>query len=810
MLVEGVIIQGWLHNDGNLKFISSFKVLYGFNYDNMAYYSDSFGPKVFYISNEAEYNFTQTFWFSKPFLTGIVGLEIPSEENSCLKAEFIVCKRNVERNCASAPKIGWQSLTERSIPGVKFQTGRRTSSYSACLQKCKRTSLCNAFQYNNSSRACRLSIDQPLPPSYSFRITRNLSFTYKLCVEEVTFPQNISSETIITSPNYPHYYGDHIEYIWNVRVTDAVALNIDVLDVFMPTVDNDKSGLLCYDRLDFGQNEKHANRVEIASKQDQHYHRQSRIISEKGNQLFIRIKSCYANRAMPFRGFAIKITKSDCPACKRKQDCNYPCGYIQSHYFPTGMYQKSSSAVIFKAYTIRGNNYEYVKIHIIYLDVPEKRTVFLSFADISPEGTSITTNIDGISMPYPIFYSQNNFLHVSCPYSVSTENNGYQLRYSLMKMRNWKESVYHMNTSKCEPGWMFFKGSCYTLTQFSERTYLEARRSCKSNGADLAIITSIEESNAINFYLLSHRNFVSPDIVFGLGVKDNKYKWIDGSRAIFQNWFMDWSNVHNARPSLPMVDACAVLRLTSSQSSSNWIVQRCRTNYTNAICEKRLYKDISANLKPVRYNLKLANRTLRKTTFKCIDGSLIDWTGRCDQFNDCPDNSDEFSCDLSSSSSDCKVQEFQCENKQCIPISRYCDYIQDCDDASDERACVRPDCNNDEFRCENGQCVPDSDRCDIKIDCLDESDELDCANVNCTNGGKLFSCPGENACIPMSNVCDGFVDCPGTSGYDEANCEHVMIKSSCEEWYRDGFRQSGTYKIDLGRIVGVVDISIVI
>ncbi|XP_060605557.1 uncharacterized protein LOC132758058 [Ruditapes philippinarum] len=51
----------------------------------------------------------------------------------------------------------------------------------------------------------------------------------------------------------------------------------------------------------------------------------------------------------------------------------------------------------------------------------------------------------------------------------------------------------------------------------------------------------------------------------------------------------------------------------------------------------------------------------------------------------------------------------------------------------------------------------------------------------------------------MSKVCDGFVDCPGRLKSDESGCEHVMVKENCEQWYADGFRQSGTYIIDLAK-----------
>jgi hypothetical protein len=40
-----------------------------------------------------------------------------------------------------------------------------------------------------------------------------------------------------------------------------------------------------------------------------------------------------------------------------------------------------------------------------------------------------------------------------------------------------------------------------------------------------------------------------------------------------------------------MTDSCVVLRIETPQNSSNWVVKRCRTDYSHAICEKRIVQD---------------------------------------------------------------------------------------------------------------------------------------------------------------------------------------------------------------------------
>jgi hypothetical protein len=49
MIVEGVIVQGWIGENDVFYFPKMFKVLHGFEYDKMDYYKDSNGAKVGFV-----------------------------------------------------------------------------------------------------------------------------------------------------------------------------------------------------------------------------------------------------------------------------------------------------------------------------------------------------------------------------------------------------------------------------------------------------------------------------------------------------------------------------------------------------------------------------------------------------------------------------------------------------------------------------------------------------------------------------------------------------------------------------------------
>ncbi|KAH9496487.1 hypothetical protein Btru_043162 [Bulinus truncatus] len=68
--------------------------------------------------------------------------------------------------------------------------------------------------------------------------------------------------------------------------------------------------------------------------------------------------------------------------------------------------------------------------------------------------------------------------------------------------------------------------------------------------------------------------------------------------------------------------------------------------------------------------------------FHCKNKRCIDWLKRCDELNDCGDNSDETNCDP------CPFKRFQCKNKKCIDQDYICNGYDNCGDNSDEEDCV--------------------------------------------------------------------------------------------------------------------------
>ncbi|KAL1279853.1 hypothetical protein QQF64_014453, partial [Cirrhinus molitorella] len=74
---------------------------------------------------------------------------------------------------------------------------------------------------------------------------------------------------------------------------------------------------------------------------------------------------------------------------------------------------------------------------------------------------------------------------------------------------------------------------------------------------------------------------------------------------------------------------------------------------------------------------------------------------------------------------ECEDGQFQCNNKRCIPTIWRCDDDDDCSDNSDEENCLKNTCAPSEFACANGQCVPGRWRCDGEPECPDGSDEAD-------------------------------------------------------------------------------------
>uniref|UniRef100_A0A287A1A3 LDL receptor related protein 8 n=1 Tax=Sus scrofa TaxID=9823 RepID=A0A287A1A3_PIG len=116
---------------------------------------------------------------------------------------------------------------------------------------------------------------------------------------------------------------------------------------------------------------------------------------------------------------------------------------------------------------------------------------------------------------------------------------------------------------------------------------------------------------------------------------------------------------------------------------------------------------------------------------------------------------------------ECEENQFRCRNERCIPSLWRCDEDDDCSDNSDEDDCPKKTCADSDFTCDNGHCIHARWKCDGEEECPDGSDE---SEATCTLGtcrGDEFQC-GDGTCVPAGKRCDQQQDCPDRS--DEAGC----------------------------------------
>ncbi|TEA37150.1 hypothetical protein DBR06_SOUSAS210376, partial [Sousa chinensis] len=72
---------------------------------------------------------------------------------------------------------------------------------------------------------------------------------------------------------------------------------------------------------------------------------------------------------------------------------------------------------------------------------------------------------------------------------------------------------------------------------------------------------------------------------------------------------------------------------------------------------------------------------------------------------------------------ECEEDQFRCRNERCIPSVWRCDEDDDCSDNSDEDDCPKKTCADSDFTCDDGHCIRERWKCDGEEECPDGSDE---------------------------------------------------------------------------------------
>ncbi|KAF2354259.1 Low-density lipoprotein (LDL) receptor class A repeat [Trinorchestia longiramus] len=178
--------------------------------------------------------------------------------------------------------------------------------------------------------------------------------------------------------------------------------------------------------------------------------------------------------------------------------------------------------------------------------------------------------------------------------------------------------------------------------------------------------------------------------------------------------------------------------------------------------------------------------TCAASEYTCGDGSCIPNEWQCDREEDCFDGSDEGAkcartpcpdgaekCGARSSKDTCGNGKFTCENGNCIHRSYRCDQKDDCGDNSDEGpACQQIICNDSFFQCPVSMaCIPQSWICDGWQDCIEGDDERACPLLAC--GPSEFRCTNHELCLPETARCDGIPNCIDLS--DELSCSKQFV-----------------------------------
>ncbi|XP_032700117.1 low-density lipoprotein receptor-related protein 8 isoform X8 [Lontra canadensis] len=153
-------------------------------------------------------------------------------------------------------------------------------------------------------------------------------------------------------------------------------------------------------------------------------------------------------------------------------------------------------------------------------------------------------------------------------------------------------------------------------------------------------------------------------------------------------------------------------------------------------------------------------KTCADSDFTCGNGHCIPERWKCDGEEECPDGSDE--SETTCTKQVCPAEKLSCgpASHKCVPASWRCDGEKDCESGADEAGCATSlgTCRGDEFQCGDGTCVPTIKRCNQEQDCLDGSDETSCLQESTCEGPRRFQCKS-GECVDGGKVCDAQRDC---------------------------------------------------
>ncbi|XP_035375806.1 C-type lectin domain family 12 member B-like [Electrophorus electricus] len=132
----------------------------------------------------------------------------------------------------------------------------------------------------------------------------------------------------------------------------------------------------------------------------------------------------------------------------------------------------------------------------------------------------------------------------------------------------------------CAEGWKFYSGKCYYFSTY-KKTWTASRDACVAEGADLVIITSIEEQDFLKSQCLGIEHYW-----IGLtdAVKERDWRWLDGTKLSATPWYWTGNEPDNWKGYLNMYpegEDCAVMQL----GSNTYQLQDAFCDVANKICK---------------------------------------------------------------------------------------------------------------------------------------------------------------------------------------------------------------------------------